>query len=1477
VLVFIVVLLFGSTGVWGDWDDTMPFKWVQHPDLEYTGMDIDATTDGIWPAQILADDFECTVQGPITDIHIWGSWLNDFLPYGDDPTAVSFTISIHADIPADDPGGPGYSMPGDVLWLWTFNPGEFTVRPYATDLQEDYFVPCLQPPLWLLANDTICWQYNFYIDDPDIQFIQQGTTADPCVYWIDVQAQPLDTQARFGWKTSLEHWNDDAVWGQGLEPWTGPWYELFYPDGHPYQFESIDLAFVIDGSSTQPDELEYGDAPEGGIAYPSLGVTGAFPTCITIGLQGYVEHDLSWPTGSYFGPSVDGETDGDASLCPPPGCFPSYDDDECYQDGDAGLVNFAGLADSFTIDSTITVVPCVQGEEQPLGTVCQMATWGVDIDIDIVETADDRDSYVNVLADWNRSGEWSGASDCIAIQDAPEHVLVNWRVPDGYVGPLSNLAPPGFLIGPEPGHVWFRFTIIDQDDGPLYHEDWNGEGDFAHGGETEDYLLLIEDDQPDELDFGDANDPTYPTLLANNGARHIIGGPYFCSAGGGGAPDPEPDGQPTPWADGDDFDADGDDEDGVIIPFLSQVVSNDITVYVCGGGGVVQIWVDFDGSGSWEAAELVFNGLLPDGVHAIPVTAPLGSIAGTTFARCRISTAGGLDVTGQADDGEVEDHTVEIEEAWEPKPPTPHLKWSQPPIEWDPTYDTPVYCGWDEKSWRDWVGVGGAETSVVVADDFRCLGTMPITSIHWWGSYFDWEDPDSLPPELPIGWRIGFWTNVAASAGTPVDYSYPEVLLWQIEVDDPRVSREQVGTDDYHGYYPYDVCYQYYVDLEEEEVFWQNDFIDRTEDNTFWLSITAIYREGALVDHPWGWKTRPWHWMDDAVVFSLYEEPQPGVTVIDPAFVNPIEEPIYQESVDVSFELDTDPNYIKWEQPFNGFRRWLHYEDEVSMGIVNRWTETKWLQMPDLTPDGMDVDVTDGIYSPMPMFPPQVGADDFQCTVMGPVTDIRIWGSWFHDMMPFYDPMAVEFTLCIYSDNSSGPMGWSEPDVLLWSRDFMPGEFGVLDYHYGLEGYFSPCIGHYERDADSICWQYDFHIDEAEAFMQTGTADEPVVYWLGVQARPLFDDSLPEDVRFGWKTSNEHWNDDAVWADGYWWDHGPWIELLSPLDGTSLDLAFEITSDMEELNIVEMAADDWPCDQNTPITAVAWWGSYIGYRYEACQDQVVAPPVKPDYFLLQIWTDIPDPDPGDPTSFSQPGDPIWEYKAYDYDEVLVGYDKYPEGETGPRETVFRYSVRLPKDDWFIQESEKGVYWLSVLAVYDESDPIYDWGWTNHEHMYNDNAVTGVFDPLGEPQWMWSELFNQVLEDEDLSFILFTEPDCLSRNAPGYNDWNAWGRPKCWCYPKQCRGDLNGSSFIGKPVTMVDLNLFKLAYNKTDAVLVTIPDGICADLNHASFIGKRVTMTDLNTFKLYYNKLEAVVPVCDQVPITTGPYNFWTSP
>ncbi|MCK4341914.1 MAG: hypothetical protein KAY37_09355 [Phycisphaerae bacterium] len=221
-------------------DACEPPKWEQPPDLFETGMDVNASWLFGEIPYVLADDFNCTQPGPLTRIHVWGSWYQDYMPFGD-PMNVTFTLSIHEDIPI---GPDGHSIPGELLWMRMFDPGEFAIGSVVGDLNEGWFNP---PDYYEWPGDTICFEYIFFLEPSE--FFQQGSPNCPVVYWLDVHADPHDIQAMFGWKTTpLEfQWNDNAVWGDGIEPYLGPWYELYYPMDHPWAGAPLDLAFSIYG------------------------------------------------------------------------------------------------------------------------------------------------------------------------------------------------------------------------------------------------------------------------------------------------------------------------------------------------------------------------------------------------------------------------------------------------------------------------------------------------------------------------------------------------------------------------------------------------------------------------------------------------------------------------------------------------------------------------------------------------------------------------------------------------------------------------------------------------------------------------------------------------------------------------------------------------------------------------------------------------------------------------------------------------------------------------------------------------------------------------------------------------------------------------------------------------------------------------------------------------------------------------------
>lgn len=184
-----------------------------------------------------------------------------------------------------------------------------------------------------------------------------------------------------------------------------------------------------------------------------------------------------------------------------------------------------------------------------------------------------------------------------------------------------------------------------------------GPGGAAMDGEVEDYAFTGKG-----LDFGDAADPAYPTLLASNGARHQVlpsGNPTL-----GAVVDTEANGQPSASLIGDDTNGSPDDEDGVVFPaVLVPGTTGTIQLSTGATGGLVSCWIDFSQDGDWGDAgeQVVTNQALGANATLSPTFAvPVGAPQGTAATRCRISSQSGLGVTGEAPDGEVEDHPAPV-------------------------------------------------------------------------------------------------------------------------------------------------------------------------------------------------------------------------------------------------------------------------------------------------------------------------------------------------------------------------------------------------------------------------------------------------------------------------------------------------------------------------------------------------------------------------------------------------------------------------------------------------------------------------------------------------------------------------------------------------------------------------------------------------------------------------------------------------
>ncbi len=160
------------------------------------------------------------------------------------------------------------------------------------------------------------------------------------------------------------------------------------------------------------------------------------------------------------------------------------------------------------------------------------------------------------------------------------------------------------------------------------------------------------------FDFGDAPD-TYGTTLLSGGAQHRLGSDLKM-----GHVDPEADGQPTGSGLGDDNTGTPDDEDGVILPAAFIACLEARIDVLSSGAGFLDAWIDYNFDGSFSPAEQIAIGIpVIAGLNTFVIEVPDDAVAGFSFARFRLSSQGGTSPVGLAEDGEVEDHQVQLVQA----------------------------------------------------------------------------------------------------------------------------------------------------------------------------------------------------------------------------------------------------------------------------------------------------------------------------------------------------------------------------------------------------------------------------------------------------------------------------------------------------------------------------------------------------------------------------------------------------------------------------------------------------------------------------------------------------------------------------------------------------------------------------------------------------------------------------------------------
>jgi len=629
------------------------------------------------------------------------------------------------------------------------------------------------------------------------------------------------------------------------------------------------------------------------------------------------------------------------------------------------------------------------------------------------------------------------------------------------------------------------------------------------------------------LDWGDAPDPNYPTLRAGNGAYHVIVPGIFL----GGGVDPDADGQPAPDARGDDSDG-SDDEDGVF--FISPLMPGqqaEVEV-IASSAGYLDASIDFDADGSWsQASDQIFTSepiLAGSNILYFQVPSSI-AIDIDTYARFRFSSAGGLAPDGPAQDGEVEDYHILLGENGPGVPgeeEMPHVKWSQPPIEIDPNINVPpVFCGWNEPA-RSTEQSGQIRQWRMDADDFRCLGPIPVTRIRWWGGYKAWASPG--PPELqPTTWHIGFWANQIN--GIDQNELFPERMVWSLEIPAERVHFEPVGLNEFPEKQP-EICFVYEVELEPEEWFHQTEF--ESNDDVFWISITAIYPADAEPVNQWGWATRPHIWGSGAVMPAIMGDWPTYDERLFSGRIYPIENSLLcgrNQAYDLCFELLTEQSWVSWDQPFTDVREWQDYSDDKSMALESE--EGGLLISREVV-------------------------DDWPCELLDPVTAIVWNGS--------YIGYGYEACKC---EEVPEPR---RPDYFLLSiRDNTPGSDTEHDNHPGekiwefrAENYDEVLVG-YDRNPDGESnepvFRYSVRLPE-EAWFRQDTPEN--IYWFSVVA--VFRESsgeIPYD--WGWTHRSHTFGSPALSIDSGTEATSQWQTLLDST-GRSVDMSFTLSTTPEQ-------------------------------------------------------------------------------------------------------------------------------------------------------------------------------------------------------------------------------------------------------------------------------------------------------------------------
>jgi hypothetical protein len=212
----LVAVLCTAGVVLADWDVNEPALYYQLPDSEGWSVYSEWGTGA-------ADDWTATTTAPITDIHFWGGWENDYA--GD---LGNLLIQIF-----DNDTSGSFPMPGNQLWEHVVLEYEYTSRKFDNIGWQGWYDPRGAGD-WDSHNHEDMFQYSIEFAPGDA-FLQEAEQT----YWIMIS---MDFQGGvLGWNSA------ESVSGSSAVFWdtNGGWTELMTLAGYQDPRTPLDMAFVL--------------------------------------------------------------------------------------------------------------------------------------------------------------------------------------------------------------------------------------------------------------------------------------------------------------------------------------------------------------------------------------------------------------------------------------------------------------------------------------------------------------------------------------------------------------------------------------------------------------------------------------------------------------------------------------------------------------------------------------------------------------------------------------------------------------------------------------------------------------------------------------------------------------------------------------------------------------------------------------------------------------------------------------------------------------------------------------------------------------------------------------------------------------------------------------------------------------------------------------------------------------------------------